>query len=189
MFRRVRDLPAIVAVAAASCLIGSLAFAGPAVAPPSTPASLQAEVAALKSQLAALQHRVPPPELGQQMLELQIRHDRLWWAGQAGNWTLAYFMVGELGEALHGIEESNGEAPELQPQKLSVLMPSIMNPAIKGVQEALAKQDNAAFDKAFDHLSASCTACHQVAGAGFLVIQRPQTKLLDNLRYAPPATK
>ena len=27
--------------------------------------------------------------------------------------------VSELGEALQGIEETNGEAPELQPQKLS----------------------------------------------------------------------
>jgi hypothetical protein len=188
MFARARNSLAIVAVAVASAAVGTLAFAGPPQAAPAT-ASLQDQIAALKTQVAALQQRVPPPELGQQMLELQIRHDRLWWAGQAGNWNLAYFMVGELGEALHGIEESNGEAPELQPQKLSVLMPSIMDPAIKGVQEALAKQDKAAFDKAFDRLSASCTACHQVAGASFLVIQRPQTPLLDNLRYAPPAAK
>ncbi|HET6546639.1 MAG TPA: hypothetical protein VFG55_07840 [Rhodanobacteraceae bacterium] len=147
------------------------------------------EIEALKAQLAALQARVPPPELGQQMLELQIRHDRLWWAGQAGNWTLAYFMTGELGEALHGIEETNGEAAELQPRKLSEVMPSIMNPAIKGVQEALAKRDKGEFEKAFDVLSASCNACHAVAGSSFLVIQRPTTPLLDNLRYAPPEPK
>jgi hypothetical protein len=165
------------------------AWAGPAAAPPPAADTPAAEIAALKAQVAALQKRVPPPELGRQMLELQIRHDRLWWAGQAGNWTLAYFMVGELGEALRGIEQTNGEAPELQPEKLSELMPSIMDPAVRGVQDALAKQDKAAFEDAFDRLSASCNACHQVAGAGFLVIQRPRTKLLDNLRYAPPEGK
>lgn len=178
-------------------LVTGVAFAAAATAwaePPAGTASsdndqLTAEVAALQAQLDALQKRVPQPELGQQMLELQIRHDRLWWAGQAGNWTLAYFMVGELGEALRGIEQTNGEAPELQPEKLSELMPAIMNPAIKGVQDALAKQDKAAFGKAYDRLSASCNACHHVAGADFLVIQRPQTKLLDNLRYAAPDTK
>lgn len=148
---------------------------------------MSAEVADLKAQVAALQKQMAPPELGQQMLELQIRHNRLWWAAQAGNWTLAYFMVGELGETLRGIEASNGEAAELQPQKLSVVMPAIMNPAIKGVQQALAKQDMATFAKAYDGLSGACNACHTVAGAEFLQIQRPQTKLLDNLRYAPPA--
>ena len=151
----------------------------------SVPVAENPEIAALKAQIAELEKRIPAPELGQQMLELQVRHDRLWWAGEAGNWNLAYFMVGELGEALRGIEETNGDAAELQPQKLSEVMPSIMNPAIRGVQEALAKQDKAEFGKAYDRLSAACNACHQVAGSEFLHIQRPSTPLLDNLRYAP----
>lgn len=179
---RIPGLPA--AAALAVCIAGA-AFAatpsrqGDAVA-------LAAEVAALKAQVAALQAQARP-ELGQQMLELQLRHDRLWWAGEAGNWNLAYFMVGELGEALRGIEQSNGDAAELQPQKLSEVMPSMMNPAIARVQDALARQDKAAFAKAYDDLSAACTACHELAGNPMLVIQRPRTPLLDNLRYAPPA--
>ncbi|MDN5923552.1 MAG: hypothetical protein L0H70_00975 [Xanthomonadales bacterium] len=148
-------------------------------------ASSSTRIAALEAQVAALKKAMPQPELGRQMLELQIRHDRLWWAGQAGNWNLAYYMVGELGEALRGIESSNGDAAELQPQKLSTLMPSIMNPAIKSVQQALATHDRAKFERAFDGLSAACSACHQVAGVSFLHIQRPQIRLLDNLRYAP----
>ena len=150
--------------------------------------TLQAQVEALQARVQKLEDAQQPPELGQQMLELQIRHDRLWWAGQAGNWTLAYFMVGELGEALRGIEQTNGEAAELQPQKLSEIMPEIMNPAIKGVQKALAQQDTQAFAKSYDQLSQACTACHEVAGNTFLIIQRPQTPLLDNLRYAPVKT-
>lgn len=147
-----------------------------------------AEVEALKHKMVELVQHIPAPELGQQMLELQIRHDRLWWAGQAGNWNLAYYMVSELGETLRGIEQTNGDAPELQPAKLSEVMPAIMDPSIKGVQDALAKKDKAAFAQAFDRLSASCNACHATAGVQFLHIQRPQTPLLDNLRYAPDAT-
>ncbi|MBS0569663.1 MAG: hypothetical protein JSS28_03580 [Proteobacteria bacterium] len=172
-------LVGVVLVGAAPRLIGADA----------TPATDAAEIAVLKTRLAELEKRVPAPELGHQMLELQIRHDRLWWAGAAGNRNLAYFMVGELGEALHGIEESNGDAPELQPEKLSVVMPSIMDPAIRGVQQALEKKDPAAFAKAFDRLSASCNACHKVAGVDFLHIQRPRTPLLDNLRYEPDAAR
>lgn len=145
-------------------------------------------IAALKAKLAELERNLPAPELGQQMLELQIRHDRLWWAGQAGNWNLAYYMVSELGETLRGIEQTNGDAPELQPAKLSEVMLEIMNPAIRGVQDALAKKDKAEFAKSFDRLSASCNACHATAGVQFLHIQRPQTPLLDNLRYAPEAS-
>lgn len=148
-----------------------------------------AEITALKARIAKLEQQQHAPELGQQMLELQIRHDRLWWAGEAGNWNLAYFMVGELGESLRGIEETNGEAPELQPEKLADIMPAMMNPAIRTVQKALEHKDKAEFAKAYDQLSASCTACHQVAGIEFLHIQRPKTKLLDNLRYAPDAGK
>ena len=188
MPRRLTELPAIVGVAAAAIIMTTFAAAAQSSSPvPSQPVDLVSEVAALKAQVARLQRQHPTPELGQQMLELQIRHDRLWWAGQAGNWTLAYFMVGELGEAMRGIVRTNGDAAELQPEKLSEVMPSIMNPAIKGVQEALAKQDKAAFAKAYDKLSAACTACHQVAGNTFLIMQRPKTPLLDNLRYAPAA--
>lgn len=145
------------------------------------------DIAALKAKVAALEQHAAAPELGHQMLELQIRHDRLWWAGDAGNWNLAYYMVSELGEALRGIEETNGDAPELQPQKLSKVMPAIMDPAVRNVQEALAKKDKAAFASAYDRLSASCNACHAAAGVEFLHIQRPKTPLLDNLRYAPDA--
>ena len=186
MPRRLIGLPAILGVAAAAIIVTTFAVAASSPVA-NQPADLVSEVAALKAQVAQLQQQHPAPELGQQMLELQIRHDRLWWAGQARNWTLAYFMVGELGEALRGIEQTNGDAAELQPEKLSEVMPSIMNPALKEVQEALARQDKVAFATAYDKLSAACTACHQVAGNTFLILQRPKTPLLDNLRYAPTA--
>ena len=151
-----------------------------------TPASGSGDdIAAIKAKVAELGQHTAAPELGHQMLELQIRHDRLWWAGDAGNWNLAYYMVSELGEALRHIEETNGDAPELQPQKLSEVMPAIMGPAVRNVQEALAKKDRAAFAAAYDRLSASCNACHATAGVAFLHIRRPKTPLLDNLRYAP----
>ena len=188
MPRRLIELLAIIGVAATAVAVTTFALAAQTSPPANNQAAaLTGEVAALKAQVAQLQQQQRAPELGQQMLELQIRHDRLWWAGQSGNWTLAYFMVSELGEALRGIERTNGDAAELQPEKLSEVMPSIMNPAIKDVQEALAKQNQAAFATAYDKLSAACTACHQVAGNTFLIMQRPKTPLLDNLRYAPAA--
>lgn len=181
-----RRFPYLALAACAALACASFAVVAAASAP--ARASGASKAAALEARLAELEKRVPPPELGQQMLELQIRHDRLWWAGQAGNWNLAYYMASELGEALRSIEQTNGDAIELQPEKLSEVMPAIMDPAIRGVQKALEKQDAAAFSAAFDQLSASCNACHASVGVDFLHIQRPQTPLLDNLRYAPAAS-
>ena len=49
------------------------------------------EIAALKREIAELKKTAYHPELGEQMLTIQIRHARLWFAGEAKNWTLAAF--------------------------------------------------------------------------------------------------
>lgn len=134
--------------------------------------------------MAELEQRAHP-ELGDQMLLLELRHDRLWWAGEAGNWNLAYYMAGEMGEAVQGIIESNGAAAELQPQKLSEVMPAMLNAPLKSLMDAIGTRDETKFAKAYDALSAACTGCHRVAGNPMLIIQRPRTPLLDDLRYAP----
>ena len=149
-------------------------------------AALKAEVEALKAARAgAAAAPAEGPELGAQMLELQIRHARLWDAAQARNWVLSQFELAELRESFAGVVETNGEHAALQPQRLADVLPAMTNPAIDQLQEAIDAHDAAKLDAAYDALSAACTACHQAAGHGFLVIQRPRTPLLDNLRAEP----
>jgi hypothetical protein len=153
----------------------------------------QREVAGLKAEVAALRAArasVPAPaaqvpELGAQMLELQIRHARLWQAGEAQNWMLAQFQLAELRESIGGVIEANGEHAALQPNSLSEVMPAMMDPPLAQLQAAVDAHDKAGFEAAFDALSAGCNACHAAADHGFLVIQRPRTPLLDNLRAEP----
>ena len=174
-------------IALAAMLTASPSWAAtpPAGGPAHTSqARAAAQIKALEQRVAELEQRTQP-ELGQQMLLLELRHDRLWWAGEAGNWNLAYYMAGEMGEAVHGITETNGDAAELQPQKLSEVMPAMLNAPLKELMDAIGTHDKAKFVKAYDDLSAACTGCHRVAGNPMLVIQRPRTKLLDDLRYAP----
>lgn len=149
-------------------------------------AGLRAEIAALKAAKSTdAEPAAAAPELGAQMLELQIRHARLWQAGEAKNWLLAQFQVAELRESFAGVVESNGEHAALQPQKLSEVLPAMTDPALAQLQEAIDAHDKAKFESAYDGLSAACTACHAAADHGFLVIQRPRTPLLDNLRAEP----
>jgi cytochrome c553 len=154
----------------------------------SRPESGQAEqIAALKAEIAALKAAptataAAPPELGQQMLELQIRHARLWQAGEAQNWLLTQFQVAELRESFAGVVELNGEHSALQPQRLADVLPAMTDPAMTQLQAAVDAQDKQQFEAAYDALSNACTACHAAADHGFLVIQRPRTPMLDNLR-------
>lgn len=151
-------------------------------------ASLKAEVAKLRESASAAPATASTPsvpELGQQMLELQIRHARLWQSGEARNWMLTQFQLAELRESLNGVVELNGEHAALQPALLAEVLPAMMNPALKQMQTAIDAQDGAAFDAAYDEVSKACTACHVSSDHGFLVIQRPRTPMLDNLRAEP----
>jgi hypothetical protein len=149
-------------------------------------ATLRAQVEALEARQAQLAgNAAPKTELGQQMLLIQLRHGRLWAAGESRDWLLAQFQLAELNEALDDVVEENGDAAALQPQKLSVVLPAIMKPAVSQLRKAIDDQDLAAFETAYDGLSNACSSCHKAADHGFLVIQRPKTPVLDNLKTEP----
>jgi hypothetical protein len=170
----------IALLVAAAALSTTVAIAAP------PPASTDAEIAALKKEIAALKKSAYHPELGEQMLTLQIRHARLWFAGEARNWTLAAFELQEIKEAFDAVVEQNPEHAIFQPQRLADILPEMTKAPIMSLRDAIDHGSKAEFEKTFDGLSAACTACHKAAGNDFLVIQRPTTPLLDNLRVAPP---
>ncbi|MEO8802533.1 MAG: hypothetical protein ABI304_05460 [Rudaea sp.] len=145
----------------------------------------KAEIAALKQQLSELQRSAYHPELGHQMLIIQIRHARLWFAGEAKNWILAAFELQELKEAFEAVVEHNPDDANFQPQRLADILPAMTNAPIRTLRDAIDHGDKKQFENAYDGLSAACTGCHRAAGISFLVIQRPKTPLLDNLRSEP----
>ena len=168
-------------------IAGLALFASASAAPPKNDTS--AEIAALKKEIAELKKSAYHPELGEQMLTLQIRHARLWFAGEAQNWLLAAFEVQELKEAFDAVVENNPEHATFQPQRLADILPSFTQAPVKALRDAIDHASKAEFEKAYDGLSAACSGCHRAAGNDFLVIQRPQAPLLDNLRSAAPEKK
>jgi hypothetical protein len=175
-----------IALLFAAVLSAAVALNAATPATPSTPGA-DAEIAALKKEIAALKKSAYHPELGEQMLTLQIRHARLWFAGEAQNWTLAAFELQEIKEAFDAVVEQNPEHAVFQPQRLADILPAITKAPVVALRDAIDHGSKAEFEKTFDGLSAACTACHKTAGNDFLVIQRPAAPLLDNLRVAPPA--
>jgi hypothetical protein len=144
-----------------------------------------AAVAALERRVAELERHRYHPELGEQMLGIQIRHARLWFAGEAQNWTLAAYELQELKEAFAAVVEQNPEHAVFQPQRLADVLPAMTQGPVAALRDAIDHASKAEFERAYDALSAACTGCHRVAGNDFLVIQRPHAPLLDNLRVTP----
>ena len=146
-----------------------------------------AEIAALKKEIAELKKSAYHPELGEQMLAIQIRHARLWFAGQAQNWTLAAFELQEIKEAFDGVVEQNPDHAIFQPQRLADILPAMTKAPVAALRDAIDNGNRKEFEQAYDGLSAACTGCHRAAGNEFLIIQRPTAPILDNLRTAPAA--
>ena len=162
---------------------GLALFASASAAPPKNDTS--AEIAALKKEIAELKKSAYHPELGEQMLTLQIRHARLWFAGEAQNWTLAAFELQEIKEAFEAVVEQNPEHAIFQPQRLADILPAMTKAPVAALRDAIDHGSKAEFEKAYDGLSTACTGCHRTAGNDFLVIQRPSAPILDNLRTVP----
>jgi len=165
--------------------ISAATAAGTLAAAPA-PADERAEIAALKKEIAELKKSAYHPELGEQMLGLQIRHARLWFAGQAQNWLLSAFELQEIKEAFDAVVEQNPDHAIFQPDRLADVLPAMTKGPVVALRDAIDHGNKAEFEKAFDGLSNACTGCHRAAGNEFLVIQRPKAPLLDNLSVTPP---
>ncbi len=101
----------------------------------------RAEIQALRKQLDELKKSAYRPELGEQMLILQIRHARLWFAGEAGNWNLATFQVQELQEAFDAVVEHNPDDANLQPERLADVLPAMTREPIADFAQGRGQQE------------------------------------------------
>jgi hypothetical protein len=121
------------------------------------------------------------PGLHSLMQQVQLRHAQLWFAGEAGNWELADYQVHELEELLEQIQALH---PEYDDQPVAELLEQLL-PAVERVEGAIDARQPAEFAAAFDDMTTQCNACHTATDRSVIVIQRPTTRPLDNLRYEP----
>jgi cytochrome c556 len=115
------------------------------------------------------------PGLGEIMTLQQLRHIKLWFAGRAGNWPLADYEVGELGEGFDDVNKLLG----------GDTVDKMVGGPMKELQKAIDDKNSAAFTAAFDHLTAGCNSCHHTLDHGFIAIQRPASLPYSNQNFAP----
>lgn len=122
------------------------------------------------------------PGLGEIMTLQQMRHLKLWFAGDARNWPLAAYEVDELKE---GFEDAAKLFPTHHGVPIAQMIGDITKTSVADLEKAVEAKDRAKFAKAFDGLTASCNACHQAAKHEFIVIRRPSISAFPNQVFSP----
>lgn len=115
------------------------------------------------------------PGLGEIMTLQQLRHIKLWFAGHAGNWTLADYEIGELKDGFDDVDKLLGGGT----------VDKMVGAPLKELQKAIDDKNGAAFAAAYDRLSAGCNSCHHALDHAFIAIQRPTSLPYSDQAFAP----
>jgi hypothetical protein len=125
------------------------------------------------------------PGLGEIMTLTQMRHAKLWLAGQAGNWSLAAYELDELNEGMQDaaiFHPTHKDAP----LPIPALIGKIMTDPLLQLERAIKARDNSGFTQAFDTVTEACNSCHRATNFGFNVVTRPNANPYANQAFEPP---
>jgi hypothetical protein len=115
------------------------------------------------------------PHLSEIMVQQQVRHIKLWFAGDAGNWPLADYEIDHLKDGFDDVAKLLG----------GDIAQQHVGGAISRLEKAIESKDHQAFVSAFDRLSAGCNSCHHTLGHAFIVIQRPVLLPYSDQNFSP----
>ena len=130
----------------------------------------------LQSQIDELKRKADAaykPGLGEFMSEIQVHHEKLWFAGKNENWKLADFEIHEIMESLQGIQLYAAEREESK----KVVM---LSPALDSVNNAIEQKDTAKFVSGFVLLTNTCNKCHVAVNYEFNMVKIPETPPFSN---------
>jgi hypothetical protein len=110
---------------------------------------------------------------------IQPRHERLWRAGQDGNWAFAAYELGNL----HGAFGRIGQAhPITQNISFPEMIASVIEQPFKELKSAIQSKDATAFTGAYADLSDACNSCHQALNHGAVEIVAPDRTSASDLK-------
>ena len=123
------------------------------------------------------------PGLGEIMTLQQMRHSKLWFAGNARNWELADYELDELKE---GFDDVAKLFPTVNGVAVAPDVDAIAEKELTELAKAVESKDRSRFAAGFDKLTAACNACHQTTKHAFISIQRPTSLPYSNQSFDPP---
>jgi hypothetical protein len=113
---------------------------------------------------------------------VQPRHIKLYFAGQAKNWTLAGFQLNELRASLARIGRT---IPNYRNIGVDNAVATIFADRIKAMDAAIKAADPAQFDAAYKDMTAACNACHAAMEHPFLVMKAPDASSYPDQEFRP----
>ncbi|HTA82190.1 MAG TPA: hypothetical protein VK783_04630 [Bacteroidia bacterium] len=141
---------------------------------------LQSEINALNAQNDSLRKLVNTmkPGLGELMLDLQVHHNKLWFAGREENWPLAQFEFDEMMEIVHQAEAIETDRPEVK------LFKPMLYTHLDSIQKAIKSRDVHEFTEKFYALTSACNSCHKNTHFEFNKIQTPEHPPYSNQDFS-----
>jgi hypothetical protein len=122
------------------------------------------------------------PGLGEFMGRIQVDHAKLWLAGEARNWELAGYELGELKEVFSDVQDL---VPRYQNIPVGQMIDAIITGTITDLEDAIRARDFSKFSASFDNLTAACNSCHQAANRTYIAIRRPAQSNFSNQDFSP----
>lgn len=102
------------------------------------------------------------------MAETGYRYTELYWAGADRNWGYADYQLGKIETAIaNGLERRPRRAASAR----------MIDAPIAQTRSAIEARDAAAFDRAFEQLTATCNGCHRAEDVAFIRVVPPVTRL------------
>jgi hypothetical protein len=122
------------------------------------------------------------PGLGEFMGRIQVDHAKLWLAGEARNWDLAGYQLGELKEVFADVQDL---LPRYQNVPVGEMIDALMIGTITDLEGSIATRDFSKFSASFDKLTEACNSCHQAANRPYIAIRRPAQSNFSNQDFSP----
>lgn len=119
------------------------------------------------------------PGLGDLMLEIQVHHNKLWFAGKEENWPLAQFEHDEIMEIITQAETIEKERSEVKLFRVMIF------PQLDSIQKCITQKNSSRFDSVFTNLTNACNNCHADTKFNFNRIIIPEHPPYSNQAFEP----
>lgn len=138
------------------------------------------ETPAFQSRMDSLErqiHSAYTPGYGELMLNIQVHHAKLWFAGTNSNWALAAYNEGLIRSAFRKIRLYHPGDP-------NTAATTMIDGPLDSIAGSISLKSLVAFRRSFGLLTLTCNNCHTVTGHAFNVIAIPHAEPFGNQDFS-----